>query len=132
MQVLEGGCLCGAIRYRVSGSPLYSAICHCRTCRKASAAPSVAWQTFERQHFELLSGTPRIFRSSHDVQRTFCENCGTPLTYSTALRPNHIDVTSVSLDDPEIVPPNREVWVEDKLSWEPVNSGHQQFARSGD
>jgi len=44
----EGGCLCKAVRFRVTGDPLHSVICHCHSCRRASGAPSVAWLTFDR------------------------------------------------------------------------------------
>jgi len=54
----EGGCLCSAVRYRLSGAPVSAGTCHCKTCRKASAAPSVAWVTFARSSFALLCGEP--------------------------------------------------------------------------
>jgi len=44
-EMSEGGCLCGAVRYRMVGAPLSSAICHCASCRRASGAPTVAWLT---------------------------------------------------------------------------------------
>ncbi len=132
MSVREGGCLCGAVRYRVSGTPQYSAICHCSSCRKAAGAPSVAWQTYEWQQFELLSGKPRTYRSSPGVQRTFCENCGTPLTFSSEQRPGQIDITSISLDDPNDSPPDREVWLEEKLNWVTPDGARGQFGRGGD
>jgi hypothetical protein len=132
MTMLEGGCLCGAIRFRVSGGPRYSAICHCNSCRRASSAPSVAWQTFERRHFEVLSGRPRSYRSSAGVERTFCDNCGSALTYRTEQRPEHIDVTSVSLDDPELAPPDREVFTAERLSWQPLDPARRQFEQGGE
>jgi hypothetical protein len=132
MSIQEGGCLCGAVRYRVTGLPLYSAICHCRSCRRAAAAPAVAWQTFEWQQFELLAGTPRTYRSSPGVRRTFCENCGTPLTYSSEQRSQQVDITSASLDDPEITPPRSEVWLEDKLAWVSPDRARRQFEHAGE
>ena len=56
MQINQGGCLCSAIRFRVSGEPIFSSICHCATCRRANAAPTVAWLTFDRGQIEILSG----------------------------------------------------------------------------
>src|SRR5262245_66369257 len=79
--VAEGGCFCGAIRYRVSGSPTNKMVCHCQSCRRVAAAPVVAWVTFPRAQFELLRGEPAAFNSSEPVRRTFCPGCGTPLTY---------------------------------------------------
>ena len=129
MQFTEGGCLCKAIRYRIAGEPVYSAICHCESCRRASAAPSVAWLTFHRRQIEMLAGEPRHYRSSPDVIRQFCGTCGSPIFYETAGSPGTIDLTTASLDDPTTFPPTREVWVEEKLWWEPVSHTLDQYPR---
>jgi hypothetical protein len=121
MEILEGGCLCKAIRYRISGPPLSSVICHCATCRAACAAPTVAWLTVERAQFQVLSGYPQLFQSSQDVIRRFCRNCGCQLLYENAASPNTIDITTVSLDSPNAYPPNLEVWLEDKIAWQEPN-----------
>jgi hypothetical protein len=128
MQLTEGGCLCKAIRYGISGAPLSSIICHCATCRRASAAPAVAWLTLDRGPGHFLCGSPRIFQSSRDVVRRFCEICGTQLTYENAGSPNTIDVTTASLDSPDLHPPNMEVWLEHKLAWQRSNEslGHHR------
>ncbi len=44
---LEGGCQCGAVRYAITGEPALAAICHCTMCRRAHAAPAVAWAMFQ-------------------------------------------------------------------------------------
>ncbi len=129
MQSTEGGCLCKAIRYSFSGVPLSSIVCHCATCRRASAAPAVAWLTLDRVRFQFLSGSPRIFLSSADVVRRFCAACGTPLTYENAGSPNTIDVTTASLDFPDLHPPTMEVWLEHKLAWHRANEGLGQYRR---
>jgi hypothetical protein len=118
MQIIEGGCLCKAIRYRITGAPLSSIICHCATCRAASAAPSVAWLSIERAQFQVLCGYPQLYQSSQDVIRRFCGNCGCQLMYENAASPNTVDVTTVSLDLPDQYPPTLEVWLEHKISWQ--------------
>jgi hypothetical protein len=125
----EGGCLCTAVRYRVTGTPLLSGICHCTSCRKAAGAPSVAWVTFEHKNFELLSGAPRSFESTPGIFRTFCGNCGTPLTYASDHSPATVDVTTISLDDPEAFPPTQEGWLEDHVSWEAIGEGRERRER---
>jgi len=132
MQLTEGGCLCKAIRYDISGDPLSSIICHCATCRRASAAPTVAWLTVDRALFHFLCGSPRMFQSSRDVVRRFCEICGTQLTYETAGSPNTIDVTTASLDVPDLFPPTMEVWLEHKLSWQSSNERMGHYHRGLD
>jgi hypothetical protein len=127
----EGGCICGRVRYRIDGEPLGSAICHCVSCRRASGAQSVAWLTFPLEGFSFVSGDPREYRSSPGVSRTFCDNCGTSLTYGQDEEPDSIDVTTASLDLPGEFPPARHIWLEDKVAWESVNDGLPRFERGG-
>lgn len=131
MSFLEGGCLCGAIRFRLTGIPSSSVICHCRSCRKASGAPSVAWLTFPLRNFELLGDEPHEFTSSPGVVRTFCPTCGSPVTYATADSPKTIDVATALLDDEAAFPPDREIWLDHKLSWQPVDASLIQCRESG-
>ena len=132
MAGIEGGCLCGAVRYRIEGPPLYSVICHCRSCRRAGSAAAVAWLTFERDRFRLIAGQPHSFRSSAGTVRTHCGTCGSPLTFTSARRPEQVDVTTCSLDDPERFPPTREVWLADRLRWGPSDPALEHFAEGGD
>lgn len=126
----EGGCLCGAIRYRATAEPTARTLCHCRSCRLASGAPSLAWTVFRARDFEWLSGTPREFRSSPDVVRTFCGDCGTSLGYGRDSRAEMVDVTTASLDEPERAAPTCEIWTSHKLAWVASNSALPQFERS--
>jgi hypothetical protein len=114
-QVLEGGCLCGAVRYRGLGHPT-GAFCHCQTCRKAIGAPVTAWLTFSLEKFSFTRGEPVRFRSSAEVVRTFCGLCGTSLTYSRD-GSSTVDVTSPSLDEPEKFQPLLHVWGSQALGW---------------
>jgi hypothetical protein len=119
---IQGGCLCGAVRYRAASPPRISTICHCADCRKACGAPSVAWITFPAESFAFAQGEPSRYRSSPPVVRTFCGRCGTPLTYQSDERAHEIDVTTASLDDAEAFPPTKQVFPEQKLSWVEVAS----------
>jgi hypothetical protein len=116
-EAIEGGCLCGALRYRATRASEVPAFCHCRTCRKASAAPVVAWITVARDDFAFTQGQPRSYRSSERVVRTFCPTCGTPLTYANDEYPAALDVTTASLDEPERFPPRDHVWTSHALPW---------------
>ena len=80
-EAFEGGCLCGALRYRATGEARFSTLCHCASCRRAAGAPAVAWVTFAEGSFAFTRGEPVQFRSSPPVVRSFCGRCGTPLSY---------------------------------------------------
>ncbi|HEV3114020.1 MAG TPA: GFA family protein [Candidatus Binataceae bacterium] len=123
----EGGCLCGAIRYRVSGQPLASGICHCRTCRRSSAAPMLPFVTFPFDRFEFARGKPVDFHSSPPVTRSFCGRCGTPLTYRHQEHADQIDVMTCSLDNPEVLAPSYHIWVSHKLTWVQLREGFPAY-----
>ncbi len=122
-----GGCLCGAIRYRVTGPPTGTSLCHCHSCRRSTGGPSLAWAIFDQDKVEIISGELAIHRSSPGVERGFCAACGTSLTYARENRPGLFDVTTASLDDPEAFPPAVEIWTEERLSWIAPNPALPQF-----
>lgn len=134
---LEGGCLCGARRYRIEADGAVASICHCATCRRAAGAPSVAWATVARSAFAWTRGAPAAHVSSPGVVRTHCPACGTSLTYQSATDSTadsgagSIDVTVASLDDPEALPPASETWLSHRLSWEPIDPARPGFPRGG-
>ena len=115
--VLEGGCLCGEVRYRARGRSAHRMICHCKTCQKAAGSPVVAWVTFSTTSFDFVQGDPISFRSSPLVLRTFCGSCGTPLTYKHSKAAEAIDVTTCSFDEPDSLPPTHHSWLQDSVPW---------------
>lgn len=127
---IEGGCLCGAVRYRAMSEPFACSLCHCRTCRLASGAPSVAWVVFHSNDFAFIGEEPSSFHSSPGVVRTFCGRCGTPLTYRHTSEPERIDVTTVTLERPDDFAPTKEIWIEHKVAWECLNDKLEHYPRS--
>ncbi|NAO32268.1 GFA family protein [Pseudomonas syringae] len=115
--ILKGGCLCGAVRYTFSGTPLSSTLCFCRSCRLASGSASVAWFTGNDIQLELRGTAPQIFKSSSAAERAFCPFCGTPLLYKPKERPGTVEITTATLDNPELIRPTEELWLSHKISW---------------
>jgi hypothetical protein len=119
---MQGGCYCGTIRYEAEGA-FGATLCHCADCRGTAGAPAVAWFTVPRAAFRFTRGEPTRFRSSAACERSFCPVCGTQLTFGSDRSPTEIDVTTCSLDDPELVPPGDHVWTRSRLSWAPICDG---------
>jgi hypothetical protein len=97
---LQGGCMCGAVRYEASGEPFNATLCHCVDCRRASGAPALAWFSVRGDALRWTRGMPARNASSPGVERLFCARCGTQLTWHGAGAADEIDVTLCSLDDP--------------------------------
>lgn len=115
---LTGQCLCGAIRYQLTGEPRHVAVCHCRDCRRSAGAPMVSWAMFPESALTLLQGQPRTINSSGSAMRSFCPDCGTGLFYRNAVNlPGIVDVQSATLDDPDALPPGVQIQVAERLRW---------------
>jgi hypothetical protein len=125
-----GGCLCGAIRYRITTAPLATSFCHCRSCRLATGAPAVAWVILPRDGLVFDRGEPVAFASSPGKRRTFCGGCGTSLTYERDDRPDSIDIHTATLDEPDGFAPDREIWLEDRIAWMATNDRFTPYPRT--
>jgi len=120
--IRHGGCLCGAIRYRVEGEPSAACHCHCTMCRPASGAPLVAWATFPSAGFALTRGKPARHASSARATRQFCANCGTQLIFQYNDRADQeIDVTVASLDAADRPSMREHGWTSSRLPWAQVD-----------
>jgi len=113
---LEGGCLCGAIRYRLESEPFEAGYCHCSICRRVAGAPVLAFATVPLADF-VITGNPRRWRSSNFGERWFCTHCGTQLAMRVDHQPDTIDFTIASLDSPERVPPDFHIFFGSRIPW---------------
>jgi hypothetical protein len=122
---IEGGCLCGAVRYRAE-EPLWVAHCHCRECRRASGAAFATYVGLASQNLVYLSGEPASFASSPGVQRGFCARCGSSLSYQSERWPGEIHIFAATADAPEGLEPQGHVYCAEKLPWIELDDGLPQ------
>ena len=132
MTTHTGGCLCGAFRYEIDGAPLSSSVCHCRSCRLGSGAPTVGWLVVERARFRVAAGALQTIRSSPPVERAFCPRCGTPITYVHDDNPGFVELTTATLDRPDAFPPTHEIWLSKKIAWVCSDPALRHFTRETD
>ena len=115
-----GGCLCGKIRYQVSGVPNWVAVCHCVSCRRATGALLSVYAGFDDAAFRYSDGEVIIHASSNGVERSFCGDCGSSLTYSSTRWPGEVHILVATFDDPSPHIPKAQVYVKDALPWLPA------------
>ena len=114
---MKGRCFCGQIRFEVD-APISACVnCHCESCRRQCSAPMTTYIGVPDGQWRWTSGSPRIFRSSPGVERSFCGNCGTPLSFRSANMSGVMHLYAAALDDPESVQPTLHVASEEKLGW---------------
>ena len=128
---LEGGCLCGAIRYRVSTPPLQAGYCHCRLCQRSTGAPVLPWASVPLDGFAYTRGTPVDYRSSAWGMRQFCGGCGAQILYRDAGSPTEISINLTTLDDPAAIVPDHHIWTSSRIRWFEVADDLPRYAEQG-
>ena len=125
---ISGGCQCGAVRYRAEALGRAS-ICHCRMCQKAFG--SFFGPLVTAKGLVWTRGAPATFASSNKIERGFCAQCGTPLTYAENDNwGGDPEISIGSLDNPELAAPAIQVNPANKLSF--FASLHTLPVRSGE
>jgi hypothetical protein len=130
---LEGGCACGAIRYRLTNTPMIVHACHCRNCQRITGAAFAINLWIERKFVEPSGAEPVAFPvppgstgQRHDVLR--CADCGTPLWHKYHAAPGDtVLLCAGSLDDPAAITPDVHIFTRTKLPWLELPQGARVF-----
>ena len=120
----EGGCACGAVRFRVEAAPLGVRICHCRICQQAMGAPFLAVASFPKAAVRVAGETDR-WRSSERLWRHFCPRCGTRVTLEP-LDGDRLGFPLAAFDDPAALHPEMHIWVSSRVPWLKLDDGLPQ------
>lgn len=115
----EGGCSCGALRYRLTNDPLIVHACHCRDCQRLTGCAYATNAWVEREFVELLSGSPSCFHrkggsgQGHDVY--FCSTCGTTIwSHYHRTIGDFWFVRVGTLDEPSLLSPDVHIYTRSK------------------
>ena len=117
---LQGGCLCGAVRYTLTRAPNYVYFCHCRDCQLESGSPFVTDMNVDRGAVHIVGELTRYARtgdSGKPIHRHFCSQCGTTLYTEFEVDPDHVSIKACSLDDPSQLRPDRHLFTIRKQPW---------------
>jgi hypothetical protein len=115
MAKLTGGCLCGDVRYMVTGVPDHAVYCHCGMCRRSSGAPYTGWVVVPIAALKWTTAEPAEYKSSMQASRGHCRRCGSQLTWHSRKRPEFIALTIGTLDKPDAVKPVRHIFWADRV-----------------
>jgi hypothetical protein len=130
---VEGGCYCGAVRYKAEGDSVFNAQCHCRECQYLTGGSPNMFMAMPAAGFSYTKGTPSEFTRSdidNPVTREFCGECGTPLTTKAPGMADAVILKIGSMDDPSQFPgPQVAIFCVDKQSFHCVPEGVPEFER---
>ncbi|MBD9555006.1 GFA family protein [Ensifer sp. ENS03] len=127
-----GGRACGAIRYEISGEPVFSNDCQCRDCQHESGTGHGSHMTFRREGVKLegqASHWDMVADSGHVKTRGFCPSCGSPVYMTFSAMPEFFSVRAASLDDPSRYRPQAVTYAVRGLAWDRLDPNLQKFGR---
>ena len=124
----DGGCQCGAVRFRLTAPPERVYCCHCTECRRQSASAFGISVIVGEGGVELLQGEPTSWTRPTDsggtMDCTFCPNCGSRLWHKGG---DFVSVKGGTLDTPP--EPTSHIWTDSKMDWVIIPQGVERWAR---
>ena len=132
MADLTGGCLCGQVRYTVSGEPAFTGVCHCRNCQRYTGSafePVVAFPSASVS----LTGELKTYKdkgdSGKEVRRRFCPNCGSGVIAEVDILPGLTLVLAGTLDDTAAYTPAMEIYCSSAQPWVHAGAERPRFPK---
>lgn len=128
---LDGGCACGALRYRMHSAPMFVHCCHCKDCQRQTGTAFVLNALIEADRVEMLSGNPQpsaMPTDSGKPHRVFrCSDCGTAVwsEYGGVEKLRFVRIGT--LDEPTALPPDVHIYIRSKLPWVTLPEGVPTF-----
>jgi hypothetical protein len=126
---IEGGCLCGAVRYATEAEPLFAVNCHCRHCQLTSGSTHIPGVGLPAAAFSI-SGDLTEFTITNDrggrSMRAFCPTCGTPV-YGQIVGEELVFLHAITLDDPSGFTPQMDIFVDSAQSWDRFDDALPRF-----
>lgn len=120
-ETLEGGCFCKAVRYRLTGAPMFVNCCHCLNCKNQTGSAFVINAFYETDRIELMSGDLDSVTVETGTGRPndiySCTKCHVAVWSDYGQRPGVRLVRVGTLDDPTALKPDAHIFVRSKLSW---------------
>lgn len=134
MSKIQGGCLCGAIRYTSKAEPVMTAICQCTRCQRQSGSAFSVNVGIPKGSLEYQGEPPATFQdmggSGQPVLRRFCSKCGSPIVSEVAATPNLDWLKSGTLDDTSWLRPQVSIWCESGQPWVSLPELMPKFPKS--
>ena len=121
----EGGCTCGAMRYRITGQPLSLTACHCTECQRSTGSAFGMSMLLLKSAFTLVAGDPQVYtitfpEDGRQKFAKFCGQCGARLWTEFSKFPQIMNVKPGTLDNPKWLKPIAHIWLRSRQPWVPV------------
>lgn len=134
MPKIQGGCLCGAIRYRSDAEPMMTAICNCKHCQRQTGTAFSVIVAVPKGTLVMEGAQPDVYNdvgeSGLPVLRSFCSKCGSPIFSDVAATPAMDWIKAGTLDDTSWLQPQANIWCDSAQAWVQMSDSIPRIARN--
>ena len=130
----EGGCACGAVRFKITAPFLGVGVCHCTDCQKGTGGPPNYVALAPKDAFVVTKGEAKVYSvkgdSGADIGRAFCADCGSPLWSVPGAGAPFAPVKLGALDDNSDLTPSLHLYTASAPPWHLMHEGLPAFPKS--
>lgn len=125
-----GSCLCGSVKFTISGKISNIVYCHCSKCRKAQGSAFATNGNVNINEFCFISGKDNLtaYQSAENQKKYFCKTCGSPIMSKSTDKPGIIRIRLGTIESEILETPEAHVFVASKASWEIIEGDLPQFS----
>ena len=125
----KGSCLCGKVRFEITGEIKDIIYCHCSKCRKAQGSAFAANGNLDENEFHILSGRDDLTGYESDPEQTkyFCKHCGSPIISKNKSKPGNVRVRLGTIESDITERPEAHIFVTSKANWEEIEGDLPQY-----
>jgi len=125
----KGGCLCGAVRFFITGPIRNIVYCHCSRCRRAQGSAFAANGIVDAEDFEITKGAHNLtsYESMPGKTKHFCRVCGSPIISKNRADPTVVRVRLGTIESPITERPVAHIFATSKANWEEITDDLPQY-----
>jgi hypothetical protein len=129
---IEGGCLCGKVRYSAEAEPVFVGVCHCKNCQKGTGTAFASVVGLPKPVL-TVQGALKTYADRGDsgkaLYRRFCPECGSSVMDEAEAMPNVVMIMTGTLDDASWVKPAMEIYCDSAQPWVSLGGERQRFPK---
>lgn len=127
--VYSGSCLCGKVRFEITGEIQNIVYCHCSQCRRVQGSAFATNGNVDRKNFHFILGADELsgYESPPGQTKYFCKTCGSPIISKNTTRPNTLRIRLGTIESDIIERPSAHIFVTSKANWEEIMDDLPQF-----
>lgn len=127
--IYKGSCLCGKVRFEITGEIQNIIYCHCSQCRKAQGSAFATNGNVDAEKFNFISGKDELtgYESTPGKIKYFCKHCGSPIISKNESSPNKVRVRLGTIESDIIEKPIAHIFATSKANWENITDDLPQY-----